>query len=54
MCVFVFEHECNFSERPEEGIRSPAVEVTDSCKPLDLAAGNNPRFSARAMCSLNH
>jgi hypothetical protein len=38
VCVCVCVHKC--SEQPEEGIRSPEVEVTNSCDTSDVGAGN--------------
>lgn len=31
---------CRCLQKPEEGVRSSEVAVTDTCEPLDLSAGS--------------
>lgn len=45
---------CKSLLRPEEGIRSHGIRVTDGCEKNMWVLGPEPRFSARTICALNH
>lgn len=39
VCTCVCTHKCRGPQMPEEGVRSPMVEITESCEQPEMRAG---------------